>query len=543
MIAVSSSTAIQQQNQEQKTFYLNKNPTMHIAGMDASAIKGEIQPVKQSIGKSAYPVFPGFHNAVGSDSLGYVVMGFEDEAPNTWFTASGDNGANWIADAVGWMIDPEPELPDVDSCGDGRFIGGMVPHFQAGEGGDLYKVEIYDPMTMPDGYSCPYWGWYDVSDPDVHYYDFKAIAVAGYTATDPVENTWAYGGHSIVGTYRHDTEPVLMEDIPMFSYQFQEDGYAWIYRWDGAENCTSTAHDIDPGTLYSYAAWNLDNEGVMDIYVAVMDFGTWEPYSGYVIHPDVKDLGLETPGNDDYIDISALNDNVIIVSERDGDIYAYYSMDGMGSALDAFIDSGYNPRIVHIGEQIAMCSYIKNEQVYTSYTEDGGETWSIPELVDEPENDYVPEELKASDVCGSGVSWMNDDDGYAYFAQVSGGTGDPPATPTITGPTETKPNKDTEYTFTTIDPDGDPVHYYVEWGDGSTIDWEGPFTSGAPFTTSHSWSEKQLYIIRCKARDSNGLESGFATLEISTPRNYGLLFRLIEYIQHMFPNLLGKLGL
>jgi len=32
----------------------------------------------------------GAHPAIASDALGYVVLGFENEDPNVWFTASGD---------------------------------------------------------------------------------------------------------------------------------------------------------------------------------------------------------------------------------------------------------------------------------------------------------------------------------------------------------------------------------------------------------------------------------------------------------------------
>jgi hypothetical protein len=395
MIAVSASTAIQIQPQEKQTLILNKNPDMKVAGMDIAPLTGSIELITESEQTKqplAVPVAIGAHPAVASDALGYVVLGFEEETPNVYFTASGDGGQSFSYDAIGWMIDPAPSLPDIDSCGDGRFIGGMVPDYLATDGSELYKVEVSDPMdfTTP-GYNCPYWTWADVGD---GYTNFDAIAVAGYTAEDPDENLWAYGGHTIIGD-----NPVSGDNVPFFSYQFDDTGYAWIYRWTGIDGCTATAHDIDPGNLYSYAVWNFDNEGEMDLYYSIMNFGEWVPYGSYVQHPDVSDGGIDSTGNDNYIDVSALNDNIIIVSERDGDIVAYYSLNGMGSVNEVAIASGAdNPRIVHIGDETAICTFVQGGSVYYSMTDDGGATWDTPTMINEAENANVPQEFMASDV-------------------------------------------------------------------------------------------------------------------------------------------------
>ena len=359
------------------------------------------------------PVFAGYHPIIASDSLGNVVLGFEDDSPNVWFTASLDGGRTWTDNAAGWQIPEPPELPDIDSCGDGRFIGGMVPHPDASDGSELYNVVISDPGLIPDGYSCPYWEWWDVGD---GFTNFDSIAVAGYTSDDPGENTWAYGGHAITGDHGGDGG----DDTIFFSYQFNSEGWAWIYSWtgiNGAENC---AHDIDSGNLYSYAAWNFDNNGILDVYVNIVDFGTWQPYGEYVIHPDVGDLTIETSGNDTYIDISSLNDNIIIVSERDGDAVAYYSTNGMSSVDEASIATGAsNPRIVHTDDNEATCIFVKNGEngtVYYSQTEDGGATWSTPE---ELTSDPVAEDFQRADVCSFGVAYESDD--TSYFEPLGGG--------------------------------------------------------------------------------------------------------------------------
>jgi len=363
--------------------------------------------------RAAVLVATGTHPAAASDKLGNVVAGFEapdeSEVMNVWFTASIDGGASFNTNAAGWEITEPPSLPDVDSCGDGRFIGGMVPNFNANQGSELYKVITADPNNIPDAWDCPFWSFNDAGP---GYYDFKAVACAGYTKGDPVEDAWAYGGHSMVGTWNL-TAPVV--DTPMYSYQSTEAGNAWIYRIDYTKTgCTSTAMDIDQTTKYAFAIWNYNNAGNKDIYVYESNFGVWSSQQ----HPKIKSLSILSVGNDTYLDIAALSNHVIIVSQRDGDIVAYYSANALSTVNQVTIDTdAVNPRVVFTGEHNATCSFIKDQKVYFSTTVDGGATWTTPEAIDEPENVDVPEEFKAADVCGFGALWQQLD-GNIYFASI-----------------------------------------------------------------------------------------------------------------------------
>jgi len=99
-----------------------------------------------------------------------------------------------------------------------------------------------------------------------------------------------------------------------------------------------------------------------------------------------------------------------------------------------------------------------------------------------------------------------------------------PSAPQINGPTSGKTGEEYDYTFRSIDPTDDDVFYYIEWGDGETEEWIGPYSAGEQITISHSWSQDGSHSIRAKAKDENGEESGWATLEVSMPRNR-FLFR------------------
>jgi len=112
-----------------------------------------------------------------------------------------------------------------------------------------------------------------------------------------------------------------------------------------------------------------------------------------------------------------------------------------------------------------------------------------------------------------------------------------PDIPLIDGPTSGKANEEQEYSILTNDPEGNNVYYYIEWGDGELEEWIGPYESGDLLLVSHTWNEKDSYIIQVKAKDIDGDESDWATLEISMPKNkpYNLFILWFEKLLNNFP--------
>jgi hypothetical protein len=90
------------------------------------------------------------------------------------------------------------------------------------------------------------------------------------------------------------------------------------------------------------------------------------------------------------------------------------------------------------------------------------------------------------------------------------GQNTPPNRPVFTGPTTGKPNEQYEYTITTTDPDGESLSYFIDWGDGSTSGWVGPYPSGSQIKLSHSWGTLGTYQIKGKAKDINDVESSWS---------------------------------
>jgi nitrous oxidase accessory protein NosD len=110
----------------------------------------------------------------------------------------------------------------------------------------------------------------------------------------------------------------------------------------------------------------------------------------------------------------------------------------------------------------------------------------------------------------------------------------------IDGPSQGKPGVIYEYIFTVIDSDGDEFYLWVDWGDGDSTGWLGPFfpDPGLEIKLNNAWNETGTYVIKAKIRDFCG-ESNWIEFTVTIPRNKviynGLLFKLFE----SYPKLAG----
>jgi len=111
----------------------------------------------------------------------------------------------------------------------------------------------------------------------------------------------------------------------------------------------------------------------------------------------------------------------------------------------------------------------------------------------------------------------------------------PPETPTIQGPESGKIGTSYDYIFTSTDPNGDQIKYFVKWGDGNSEESD-LFASGTAATLSHKWNEKGNWIIEAKAIDPDGAESGWGRLSVNMPRNRILHNGFLGVLQQLFNN-------
>ena len=114
-----------------------------------------------------------------------------------------------------------------------------------------------------------------------------------------------------------------------------------------------------------------------------------------------------------------------------------------------------------------------------------------------------------------------------------------PDKPVVEGIRNGHAQKRYTYTFSTEDPESNKVSYFIDWGDGRTWNWFGPFTSGEEVTKSHQWSREGEYEIRVKAKDTYGVESDWSDpFTISMPKSRVIQNPIIIFLQNhpdLFP--------
>jgi len=114
----------------------------------------------------------------------------------------------------------------------------------------------------------------------------------------------------------------------------------------------------------------------------------------------------------------------------------------------------------------------------------------------------------------------------------------PPNIPEISGPKIGKAGAEIEYTFNSVDPEGEELFYWIEWGDESMEEWIGPYKSSENVIIGHLWSEGGTYTIKVKVKDAIGMVSDWATFKVNIPRNRvftnSWIHSLLEHFSNAF---------
>jgi len=134
----------------------------------------------------------------------------------------------------------------------------------------------------------------------------------------------------------------------------------------------------------------------------------------------------------------------------------------------------------------------------------------------------------------------NDESGWssALTVIISAGNNAPNKPDTPSGQTNGKTGTSYTYSTSTEDLDGDQVWYKWDWGD-EVSNWDGPYTSGDPVTTSNTWSNQGTYAVKVKAKDTSDAESVWSDpLSVSMPKNKAINNPFLTFLEnhpHMFP--------
>ena len=175
------------------------------------------------------------------------------------------------------------------------------------------------------------------------------------------------------------------------------------------------------------------------------------------------------------------------------------------------------------------------EEQYTSKTNTSGEyniTITTPYITDNTPTTYD----LGSDGIHLEISQNKEIDTYILTTLIVRDN-TAPSKPSITGKSQGKPNIQYTYIFQSLDPENDPIYLQVDWGDTTQSIWQGPYLSGEEISLTHTWTQKDTYIIRAQTKDINNAESEWTTLEIQIPHTYihqRPLFSLLHQILQSF---------
>ncbi|MEM0467140.1 MAG: hypothetical protein QXX20_06045 [Candidatus Thermoplasmatota archaeon] len=298
-----------------------------------------------------------FHPAVAGNAQGRFFTCFEanlngDYYP--WFLYSIDGStweeAGYFAESLGGSY------PDIDSNDNGFYATFAPP---SGSSGEIWVVGGSDP-SQPEGMVWDF-GPHGIED-------FRFNTIASYTRQG---EDWNFGCVALTGYNNYQGANV--PGTPFILYPYSSDG--GIISWLQAGGFIHSDVALDEVTQMCYAVY--DHETTFKLKVRKSNFGTWQNQGSYQVHPSVwsKDIGDGTTHLQN-MSIEAYNNSVLVVAESAGDIICLYSTNGGTSFSQSTVVTGAQyPDIILTPDGNFVCSYVKENVLYTKITSDSGATW------------------------------------------------------------------------------------------------------------------------------------------------------------------------
>jgi hypothetical protein len=168
---------------------------------------------------------------------------------------------------------------------------------------------------------------------------------------------------------------------------------------------------------------------------------------------------------------------------------------------------GNTPSLAFDSQDRARICYIIDRGAAIMYTKWLGTSWKNETLPIETDITWTTGiAVDSSDLAHVVVDDINGNR-VLYGREVPNNPPDKPSTPA--GPAIGLPGASHTYSTTTIDLDGDPIMFVIDWGDGTTTS-TGYLASGSTVNAAHTWNVVGRYQVKASAMDDEGGESGWS---------------------------------
>jgi hypothetical protein len=291
----------------------------------------------------------------------------------------------------------------------------------------------------------------------------------------------------------------------------------------------------DSSSKYICGVCETNNDSNQDLFFFKLKIGTLDYNDVFVYKFLTSSEDLIHP------QIFVEKNNIYIVADSDSGIVLYKSSDE-GNSWDInqvtrdILPTGADPNypMIYANETHLFCSFIESGNIYLTRSTDYGLSWNDPVQLNTEEGSVV-EEYRFGDFPDKyHIFWTDEREGnrdiYSNLLNIL-----PPSAPSIEGPTRGKKGVLYNFTFNSIDPDGDDVFYFINWGDGCTEDWVGPYTSGKILEIAHSFPLEKTFKIEVKAKDTSDFESDWSDFEINIPRTRNSINIIYHWFLERFP--------
>jgi len=333
-------------------------------------------------------------------------------SPDTCFRYSTDGGATWLPeDAISyysWYEGNEMTRPRIDFAGDNGAFGTLLPNkdFGATDWVTLDFPVLTDPEPEDDDPWEPR-GWIaSAMMSEWHSCDACGVSTE-YAPTEEARGIAVWTGDTLDG----GTNNIYYGwEVPgdQFTVYPDESDTGLEYECDKAVNDA----DLSTGRYYQ-VFYRFDDVGDEPLPDGILI--RWAQLDGT---EDWADTWIDTRhiAGADYPDIRADGGNCYIVYEIDGGIGCTYSNDNGGSFQTVTVtDDGSYPSVTAIGETVVV-SYMRDGDLFTALSDDGGATWVESAPVNDVSGSVVEDSL-AAQVSSTSVVWTDNREGFnvVYF--------------------------------------------------------------------------------------------------------------------------------